>query len=217
MFIVTLRTPESMNDRRSDPFWEFGSFGCTGCHKKDLMRIINAKQLLNSKLAFAQAGNEGRKLVYITPIITNVYELYDPIKKEEFCEVKWKPISMPIKYKYAPLLINKKGDTNFNLIKEYIRDINSNKWLRRFYYKIRNDVRAKPALSLHKEIAGELEELYTNIREDDCQEVIANNYIEALPRPINKDFLNTRIDTYKKTINKLKVKKSYQHNECKNK
>ena len=30
LYLVFLRRPESLDDRRSDPFWEFGSFGRTG-------------------------------------------------------------------------------------------------------------------------------------------------------------------------------------------
>jgi hypothetical protein len=40
VFVVMLRRPRK-NDRRSDPFWEFGSFGCTGCHGKNLLHPKN--------------------------------------------------------------------------------------------------------------------------------------------------------------------------------
>ena len=36
VFIVHLRRPKKNDpeEMRSDPFWEFGSFGCTGCHSR---------------------------------------------------------------------------------------------------------------------------------------------------------------------------------------
>src|SRR6185312_13769949 len=39
VIIVMLRQPrlDSPNEMRTDPLWEFGSFGCTGCHRKNLM------------------------------------------------------------------------------------------------------------------------------------------------------------------------------------
>lgn len=38
IFIVHLRQPSNNADeKRSDPFWEFGSFGLTGCHCKNLL------------------------------------------------------------------------------------------------------------------------------------------------------------------------------------
>ncbi len=39
VLVALLRQPrmERPNEMRSDPFWEFGSFGLTGCHKTNLM------------------------------------------------------------------------------------------------------------------------------------------------------------------------------------
>jgi hypothetical protein len=39
VIIVMLRQPrlDDPNEMRTDPLWEFGSFGCTGCHRKSLM------------------------------------------------------------------------------------------------------------------------------------------------------------------------------------
>ena len=45
--IVCLRQPikDNPDEKRSDPFWEFGSFGCTGCHSTNLMNPRNANKL----------------------------------------------------------------------------------------------------------------------------------------------------------------------------
>ena len=37
VILVHLRRPRSRSDKRDDPFWEFGSFGITGCHARNLL------------------------------------------------------------------------------------------------------------------------------------------------------------------------------------
>src|ERR1035438_6995686 len=64
VFIVHLRRPKSKCDPRSDPFWEFGSFGMTGCHASNLMNPRNAQNLECARLAFVQGGPKGMRLVY---------------------------------------------------------------------------------------------------------------------------------------------------------
>jgi hypothetical protein len=60
VYIVHLRRPKSArvepNERRDDPFWEFGSFGCTRCHSDNLMHPKHAKELDEARLAFVKAG-----------------------------------------------------------------------------------------------------------------------------------------------------------------
>jgi hypothetical protein len=71
VFVVYLRTPR-MHDKdesRDDPFWEFGSFGCTGCHNRNLMNPKRANELHGAQLAFVQGGPAGVKLVHVTPQI----------------------------------------------------------------------------------------------------------------------------------------------------
>lgn len=53
VFMVVLRQPQK-NDQRSDPFWEFGSFGVTKCHAKNSISFKNASCLEGGRLAFAQ-------------------------------------------------------------------------------------------------------------------------------------------------------------------
>ena len=86
VIFVLLRRP-NQNDKketRPEPFYEFGSFGCTGCHKKNLMNPKKIEQLKGVRLAFAQGGPEGFKLIQLTR----------PVKFEKYrncCELKWKP------------------------------------------------------------------------------------------------------------------------------
>jgi hypothetical protein len=61
-----LRRP-GKNDRRTDPFWEFGSFGCTGCHEKNLLHPMNCQIRNGDRLAFVQGGKCGLRLLLVTP------------------------------------------------------------------------------------------------------------------------------------------------------
>ena len=69
VIMIILRQPNSNNpmEMRSDPFWEFGSFGCTKCHQRNIMNPEKSKELIGEKFAFAQGGVEGFKLVFLSP------------------------------------------------------------------------------------------------------------------------------------------------------
>jgi hypothetical protein len=67
MFLVLLRRPKSdPSESRDDPFWEFGSFGCTGCHAK-LLHPRKHGELTGAQLAFVQPERDGFRLVHVTP------------------------------------------------------------------------------------------------------------------------------------------------------
>ena len=53
VIIVLLRRPyrHQSDERRDDPFWEFGSFGCTGCHRTNLMNPRRSHELVGKHLA----------------------------------------------------------------------------------------------------------------------------------------------------------------------
>lgn len=66
VFIVMLRRPRR-NDCRSDPYYEFGSFGLTTCHSRNLLHPKNAEgRLKGARLAFVQGGKAGVKLICVT-------------------------------------------------------------------------------------------------------------------------------------------------------
>ena len=85
VFIVMLRRPLK-NDRRSDPFWEFGSFGCTGCHGKNLLHPKNCQIRNGDRLAFVQGGKSGLRLLLVTPPVQCIKY---PIAR---IEVRWAPL-----------------------------------------------------------------------------------------------------------------------------
>lgn len=124
--VVILRQPDGNNPKemRSDPFWEFGSFGCTHCHEHNLMNPAKATRLIGARLAFAQGGREGFKLVFLSPPIT--------IRNHtNCCEAHWEegPKRMPFKYGRAPLLVNNKGETDFPALKRMIESVQRSTWI----------------------------------------------------------------------------------------
>ena len=113
IFIVLLRRPTNEpNEMRSDPFWEFGSFGLTGCHSRNLLNPNKIERLKNSRLAFVQGGNDGFKLLLVTPEIKiNVVR--------NLIEVNWKPVKLPFKYQTAPTIIRNDKETVFPYLTKY--------------------------------------------------------------------------------------------------
>ena len=114
--VVHLRRPHLSNpeEMRSDPFWEFGSFGLTGCHSKNLMNPKKSSELNGVRFAFAQGGELGMRLVYLSP----------PVKIARhggLCEATWQPHEMPFKYSAAPVLIDHAGQTGFPLLKRFLK------------------------------------------------------------------------------------------------
>ena len=59
--------------------------------------------------AFVQGGDDGLRLVFVTPQVTGVktwitFEMRDQ-EWVRICEVKWKPVEMPIKYENVPMVV----------------------------------------------------------------------------------------------------------------
>jgi hypothetical protein len=104
VIVVFLRKPNIHNERerRDDPFWEFGSFGCTGCHRANLMNPNTAADLQGVRLAFVQGGTAGVKLVHVTPQVEIRHH-------NGVCEATWHPAEMPLTYESAPIVVNNNG------------------------------------------------------------------------------------------------------------
>lgn len=183
VFVVMLRRPRKNDprDMRSDPFWEFGSFGVTGCHSKNLLHPKNIKNLENNRLAFFQGSKESIKLLLITPTV----------KIEEYscgCEVLWKNIRLPFCFGSAPIVINNSGYTDFPKIKEMISVINRNTWMGRVASAFR---------SRKKELS------------DDVAEELLNNYFKFVDLlPVSNDYL--RILPYRPGCVDKERRKTYE-------
>ena len=170
VYIVHLRQPRrnDPSEKRSDPFWEFGSFGVTGCHSNNLMHKNNIKNLKKARFAFAQGGKLGFKLLFITPPLS-LRQL------DSILEANWYPMGMPFRYADAPLLIDNNEETDFPLLADSIVHINRSTPVAKFSSAFRS--RATP---ISQEIAEELFTVYERNRRDQKNN-IAKTYEEALP------------------------------------
>jgi hypothetical protein len=118
VIIVMLRKPNiyDPSEMRTDPLWEFGSFGCTGCHRDNLMNPNKLTELNGTRFAFAQNGALGVKLVHITPPVNTLHH-------GMVGEATWHPVEMPLTYSSAPILINNFGASDVPEIREMISDV----------------------------------------------------------------------------------------------
>jgi hypothetical protein len=117
LYFVYLRQPTDTSDPRNDPFWEFGSFGRTGCHSSNLLRSNNGPLRKGDRLAFLQGGKNEIRVVALTP----------PISLEQtssILEVRWDKTYSPLPYEKAPLLVNNEGRTSFPNVMDILRNTN---------------------------------------------------------------------------------------------
>src|SRR6516165_3609445 len=131
--LVMLRQPRSdnPNEMRTDPLWEFGSFGCTGCHRTNLMNPRKLSKLNEARLAFAQNGPYGVKLVHVTPPVRL-------ISHGSFGEAKWSPAEMPLSYDTAPTLVNNHGFSDIPNLLEMISGVHRGSPVAKFASKFRS-------------------------------------------------------------------------------
>ncbi len=169
VIVVHLRRPRlhDPHETRRDPFWEFGSFGLTGCHSRNLMHPKRADELNGIRLAFVQGGENSMRLVYLSPPVKIV-------RHKNVVEATWKP-SMPFCYFFAPLIVNNKGRTDFPKLKRTFSDVDRDTWARRFSSMYRT--RREP---LAQNVAREVVEVFdagyvTGLG------ILAETYEEALP------------------------------------
>lgn len=171
--VVLLRQPRMnvVTEKRSDPFWEFGSFGTTGCHQRNLMHPKRAAELKGARLAFVQGGSGGFRLVHLTGPV-------DVVTYDDRSEVRWEPYVMPFTYKHAPIIVDQNGHSDVPTLLDLIRDVNRNGWQGKFASKFRS--RRQP---LPDAIAGDIISLYqARLRAAAGQAgVRARTYEQALP------------------------------------
>jgi hypothetical protein len=171
IIIVHLRRPGT-NDSRNDPFWEFGSFGITGCHGVNLLNPKRVHELEGVRLAFAQGGRNGFKLLFLTPCISIV-------KHKTYSEAKWQPAAMPMKYDEAPVLVANDGRMMRGM-REALRGVNRTTLESRFSSRFRS--RRNPLNDdfpdLAEQIAAEFDVGYKRAKKNGF---LAKTYDEALP------------------------------------
>lgn len=163
VIIVHLRRPRS-GDKRTDPLYEFGSFGLTGCHRTNLLADQSAA---GARLAFAQGGDLGFRLVMLTPPV-DVRSLVD--RREAF----WSPHAMPLRYDTAPVLIDNDGSSDVAGMRELLATVNRTTWREKFSSAFRT--RKQP---LDAAIAASIVRAWEQAVE--CGAERAEAYWEALP------------------------------------
>lgn len=169
VILVYLRQPDNSNpnESRDDPYWEFGSFGCTGCHSHNLMSLKKLEELRGCRLAFVQGGRGEIRLVYLTPRVDIRYHLHRG-------EVVWQPPEMPFTFKSAPILVNNECQSDVPSVFDLLDNVHRSTPCGKFASKFRSRRKPLPAY-----VAQEL----TNV----CQQFSnskaprAKSYVEALP------------------------------------
>jgi hypothetical protein len=172
LFIVHLRRPtREPGEMRKDPFSEFGSFGLTKCHGRNLMNLQNADDLNGSRLAFVQGGHQGAKLVYLKPRITIT-------RHSDRLEAGWPPDEMPFKYHDAPILVSNFEKSAFPKLESVAKRGAAKTPEAQFA----SNFRAR-ATRMDESSARELIQVYRSKRRRAPASAIARTYIEALPWP----------------------------------
>jgi hypothetical protein len=171
VIVVLLRRPRRRqpDERRDDPFWEFGSFGCTGCHRSNLMNPKRAHELVGTHLAFVQGGRHGFRLVHVTPPIVDIRYLSGKI-----CEAVWSPTDMPLAYKTAPLVVDNKAPSDVPLLAEMVHNVRRPTPISRFASVFRS---CRTAVA--GEVGAQILSVYQQFRRDGAEE--AKDYVQAMP------------------------------------
>lgn len=191
VIVVHLRRPRKgdPNEMRSDPFWEFGSFGCTGCHGRNLMNPKRISELDGVRIGFAQGGDDGFKLVMLTPPV-------EAVRHGRRCELKWNPCHPPFRYDTAPLIVDSGGRSDLPKLKRMIRMADRSTWIARFSSKFRSRRTSLPA-----HVAREVCDVFDARRQSAGNADLAANYELALPYPPNRIDPN-RLKTYERLLPK---------------
>jgi hypothetical protein len=190
VYIVHLRRPRSSDpdERRDDPFYEVGSFGCTGCHGSNLLQLRHAEELAGARMAFAQGGGCGFRLVLLTP----------PVTVQEWarhCEVRWTPQRMPFNYQDAPVLARNDGYSDFAVLKAFVKEASRSSLEACFSSRFRSR-----AIPLPPDLAEELVQLYDSY--PTSRGSIATTYVDSLPYP--PPWIETnRVARYRSHIRRL--------------
>jgi hypothetical protein len=176
VIVVHLRQPRRSdpNESRADPFYEFGSFGCTKCHARNLMHPRRAHELEGARFAFAQGGRLGFRLVLLTPPAMVVHHA-------DRCELTWAPAMMPFRYSLAPLLVDRDGGSDFPGLVGMLGGILRDTWPARFSSAFRSRRHALPS-----EVATEMCRVFDRARAKGVSDQFAVSYVDALPFPPNR-------------------------------
>lgn len=122
LFVVYLRRPHG-NDQRSDPFWEFNSFGRTGCHSRNLLSPRCRIEPGVSSVLFLQGGAGSIRavaLAEVSEIVSFTLPARGQKSKREGRELRWGSIIGPFVFESAPLLLDNDRNSEFQMLAEYL-------------------------------------------------------------------------------------------------
>jgi hypothetical protein len=162
-YFVFLRRPRTLADRRNDPFWEFGSFGRTGCHSRNLLHAQHTRLRAGDRLAFLQGGPGEIRIVAVTP----------PMKirrQGNAVEATWDPHYRPLRFSDAPLLIDNHGHTDVPGVLPLLRSVRRSTYCGKAASRFR---------SLTRPIAPELARRIRS-RHDARWRAVATRYVDAV-------------------------------------
>jgi len=177
LFPVLLRRPRGRDDARTDPFWEFGSFGLTGCHRQNLLHPENSRIRDGDRLAFIQGGPIGSRLIFVTPPVrVRNYLSGKAVVAKEIC---WRRNNRPLRYsEIAPLLADSEVDAPKALpeLRRFLANVSRTTAAGKLASRFR--ARCEPLdIGLAAELIKAFERAYLAARKEDFIRV----YTDAMP------------------------------------
>jgi hypothetical protein len=179
LYFVYLRQPRQFHDRRDDPFWEFGSFGRTGCHRTNLLHPTRCSLKPSDRLAFVQGGAQEVRAVGVTPAITQVRQ-HSPRR----LEVLWDSSYRPLSYQQAPILVNNAGDMQFEALRPLLQGVNRSTLCGAFGSRFRASKQP-----IAQELSAQISEWFSR---RDVAKTQFTTYIDAIQRPTEDWYLNAQ-------------------------
>jgi hypothetical protein len=144
-------------------------------------------ELNGARLAFAQNGPHGVKLVHVTPPVRTLHH-------DSLGEAKWSPAEMPLTYAAAPTLVNNLGFSDIPSILDLLRGVRRGSPVAQFASKFRSTRSPLPA-----SVGKQLISVYQRARRG--RGSVALSYVDALPHaPPRVD--DDREVTYRRLLGK---------------
>jgi len=170
VILVHLRQPNRSNPReaRTDPLYEYGSFGTTGCHSANLLRDGRVD---GARLGFVQPGPNAMRLVHLTPPV----RVIDHGRRRE---ARWSPARKPLRYDEGVLLIDNDGRTDVRRLRLMLDDVRRDTWVAQFSSRFRSRARPLPPM-----VADEVVAAWERRVTDGGPRARARHYWDALPFP----------------------------------
>jgi hypothetical protein len=134
--LVHLRQPRRTDpaESRTDPLYEFGSFGLTGCHGCNLLHDQRAE---GARLGFVQPGPGEMRLVLLTP---RVRVIDHGVRRE----ATWSATEKPLRFEDGVVLIDQGGNSAVRGMRALLEHVARDSWVAKFSSKFRSRTRPLP-------------------------------------------------------------------------